>query len=521
MDSDVRRFLSRHAPWLTAIGLALAYFLVQLYSINAYGVTWDEPLHRNWGRIFATYLASGDRRILEMMPGHGIEYGPLYYWCNYLLSEWLYASGHLSFVASNHVLNLLTTSIGVGLVFLLAATIFDRRTGFFSVLFFALFPPLVAHAHYNPKDIPVMMATTLTALLFVRALKSGRRLDFVFAGAALGLAIALKINALLLLPALGLAYALSFHRSGSSLFSRSSLVTMLLVVLTMIVALILAWPSAWGDPSLILHSIRFFSGPDFWPGKVLYFGQEYAGAELPWYYSPLEYLSVMPTLFVVFFGIGGVSLVRRFGRDRKPEHLFLLLWILVPLLMSMKPRLVRYDGMRQFFFCLPALSSVASSGFARCLTAIKRSLHFHRYLHPYVAPALSVLLIASLVHEVAIIHPFEGSYRNEVIRTLVPKDMDHVFQVEYWGSTYRQGMDWLVANAAPRPIICVPTAGILVGWYPWRDDFTFDCSAATTYIMFFTRYSEVSQQFLSSITSPPVFTIERMGATLLKIYKVR
>ncbi len=524
---SLRAFIARHSSFSIALGVAFAYFLLQLSVINDFGVTWDEPLHRNWGKIFYLFWRSGDRHLLELMPGHGMNYGPLYYLVNYLFSEQLYRAHVLSFVASNHLLNLVVAAGAVGLIFLLGERMFHRRVGFLAVLFFVFFPPLIAHAHYNPKDIPVMTGVLMTAYVFVRALGSGSVSLFVLTGLLLGLSIALKMNALLMLPVCAVSYLLWRWERGESIVQKQSLRTILFVSLAIVFGTIFAWPSAWGDLRLIPQSIHFFLTESFWPGKVLYFGKEYAGADLPWFYSPLEYLMTMPVLMVGFFAVGFWFVARcSFARFDVPTHpdslpprasksVFLLLWIAFPLLVSITPHLVRYDGMRQFFFCLPAIAIVAAVGCDRFLSWISS-----KTIQPVLVTSVSLLLLlGSLLHEVWIVHPFEGSYRNEVVRFFYPHDLDQVFQIEYWGPSYLQGMEWLVEHAEPNPILCVPTAGILVTWYPWRDDFTVECSALSNYVMFFTRYSEVQQYVFQAM--PPVFTIERMGSTLLKMYKVK
>lgn len=500
---------------LTALALAAGFFLVQFFFINDYGVSWDEPLHRNWGKIFYIFLRTGERRFLEVMPGHGIHYGPVYYFINYLLSEKLFSAHLLSFVAANHVLNLVTASSAVGLLFLLGKALFNKRIAFLSVLFFVFFPPFLAHAHYNPKDIPLMTAVLLTSLLFVYALRTSKRILFCLTGFLFGACIALKVSALLMLPAFGFSYLLwCFSAAKTASSRRKALVTMLLIIFAIVIGTIIAWPSAWGDPMLIPRSILFFTH-DFWPGKVLFFGTEYQGADLPWYYILFEYVSVMPLLTMISFGIGMTALLRSMRTHMKPESLFLLLWILFPLLLSMKPGLVRYDGMRQFFFCLPAIVILAAYGFDACLRFVERSVR-----KPFLGFCLVFLLVfLSLFREVALLHPFEGSYRNELVRLFIPSDLDHTFQIEYWGATYKQGIDWLLKNADYRPVICVPTAGILTTWYVWREDFTFECSEKSTTIMFFTRYSEAGQYAL--LPMEPVFTIERMDSLLLKIYKIK
>ncbi len=514
----LRIFFLRHHTVLIAIGLALVFFCVQCAFINDYGVTWDEPLHRNWGKLFAAFLKTGDRRLLELMPGHGVYYGPLYYYVNYLLSEWLYNAHLLFFVASNHILNLLTAGIAVGFVFLLGDRIGGRRIGLLATLFFVFFPPFVAHSHYNPKDIPLMTAVLVSCYMFVCALEKKKRWLFLLTGFLLGVSIAFKISALLMVPVFAFSYGVSIFSAKKGTMTipqwKREAITVVLIVLSILLGTYLAWPSAWGEPGLILRSIRFFQA-DFWPGQVLYFGTNYSGGALPWYYTPFEYLMVMPLLLTLSLLAGALVLVKALRSGRHSAlNIFLLLWIFVPLLVSLKPGLVRYDGMRQFFFCLPAIAVIAAIGFDRFLQWI-----VSRIGRAVLSVNLCLgILCLSLVHEVAILHPFEGSYRNEIVRMFIPANMDRSFQIEYWGATYKQGMDWLRDNAEPDPVICVPTAGILVTWYPWRADFTFECSERSNYVMFFTRYTEL--QKYDSLTATPLFTLQRMHSDLLKIYAI-
>jgi len=489
--------------------------------LNEYGVTWDEPLHRNWGKLFLIFIRTGDRRFLDLMAGHGIYYSPLYFFFNYILSEYLYKSGWLAFVPANHVLNLFTASFAASCLFVLAKKIGGLKTGLMAVLTLIFFPMFLAHSHYNPKDIPLMSAVLLTATVFIYGLYSGRRGQIILAAGLYGVAIALKISALSLAPVFALAYlvwAVKQWRTaaGNPHRLKRELITVFLSLIAVSAGLYAAWPTAWGAPDLIPNAIRFFLSVQYWPGEVLFFGKEYSGVALPWYYIPLEYLMATPILILLAFGTGCAVAVRKvFHRDRAAVFLFLLLWFWLPILASMKPGLVRYDGMRQFFFCLPALAILGGIGVSGWFEWLDRKFPAKRWL----VPVASCLMLGQLLHEVIIIHPFEGSYRNEIVRMFIPRDIDRQLQIEFWGEPYKQGMDWLLANAEPNPFICVPTADVLVTWYPWRPDFSFECSKRTNYVMFITRYSEIHK--FDHLPIPPVFTISRYNSALLKIYKIQ
>jgi hypothetical protein len=507
-------FWHRYEWLLLPILLGLAFFLLQLTQLSQYGATWDEPLHRNWGHLFDVFLRSGDREVLRLMPGNGIEYGPVYYLLGYWISQWLMNSFALPLFQASHVLNVLTASIAVGWLFAFARSFGGKRIAWFSLLFFVLFPQFIAHAHYNPKDIPLLLAVLIASHVLLKAINESSNKLFILSGLLFGAAVAFKVSALIMGPAVLVAYLVwLFDRKRTGMISVKNEASMLLLAIAaFLIGLILLWPTAWGDLLLIPRAIRFFLTSDYWPGTVLFFGKQYGGAELPWYYTVLEYAMAMPVAMIVFLVSGFWFLVRSILRKEPLAiHTFLLLWIAVPILLSMKSGLVRYDGMRQFFFTLPAVAVIAAIGLNWLFVRLQAA--------KFSGLAVVLIVMISLIHEVVIVHPFEGVYRNEVVRFLIPERMDRVFNLEYWGATYKQGVDWLNANASQNAVVCVPTADVLLEWYDVRPDLSFGCSGDASYMMFFTRYSKAED--LAITLHEPVFTVERMGAELLRIYLLK
>jgi hypothetical protein len=512
-----RQWCVRHLDLCIAIGLALAFLIVQLFFLPEFGATWDEPLHRNWGKLFSIFWKTGDRSLLYMMPGNGVYYSPAYFTLSYIVSEFFLSFG-LPLYQASHILNLCTASLVVLFLYLLAQLLTNRRTALFATLFLLGFPQFLAHAHYNPKDIPLMLSVLMTSYVFLRSLSLRSTRLLLLSAFLFGASIAMKVSAILMVPVFLVTYVVSalpqFRISPMKRFFERQLVLVLASTLLLIIGAVVFWPSAWGDLHLIPSSIAFFLGHSFWPGRELFMGTLYAGADLPWYYTSLVYLQSTPVLTILFFIIGAVILLRKNRSLLSSQVVFLALWILVPLLASLKPGLVRYDGIRQFFFVLPPILIIASIGFDRILSWI-----LTWGMPRWVSVIFVSFVVLSLTHEVISLHPFEGSYRNEVVRLMNPVDMDRRYEIEYWGASYKQGLDWLQDNAEPNAEVCVPVAGLLISWYEPRPDLTFNCSRQTSYVMFFTRYSELKQATFDQMT--PIMTIERMGASLLKIYKIR
>lgn len=498
---------ARYRPWmhtLVCFSIGATFFLWGLSQLASYGASWDEPLHLSWGKLFLLSLDL-DRSYLYMMPGNGVYYSPLFYVCTFLIAEPLHALGMPLYQAA-HLLTLVTSSVGLAVTAGIAIIVTGRKTaGILATLCMVGFPQFLAHAHYNPKDLPLLTAVACAAAVYVYALRSQRSSILILASLLFGIAVALKVSAVLVLPSVIVSFVM--HRWKHPMPWSRVILQILLLVLAFVLGIILAWPSAWGDLHLIVASMRFFFTENFWPGHELYFGQTYTGAALPWHYIPLTFFLSTPFLLALAMIAGIVIALRRY---RQPVFAFLALWVIVPLLVSVLPGIVRYDGIRQFFFILPALAVLGGSALDRLFSSVRS---------PLLRAGMILLLLGSLTYESWLLHPYQGSYRNEIARVLYPQDMDRVFALEYWGATYAEGFQWLDTHAQDGDEVCIPIAGALVRWYSFSKHLTISCSSETDYVIFFTRYDLQKQAAYEHLA--PVFTLERMGATLLKIYRVR
>lgn len=514
----VRQCMIRWRFAILAFVLGLFFVLWGLCQLPAYGASWDEPLHAAWGRLYLLYRSVGSREYLEMMPGNGIYYSPIFYVFSVLLSGVFLPMGWPLYQAA-HVANLLAAACGLAATFGIGCALSGRvRTGMFAALFLVGFPQFLAHAHYNPKDIPLLAAVAVSMYVMLQAYQRNNRSRLILSAALFGVSFALKINAMLVLPAVILSYVSWLRQrwvatswTWHDMF-REQFFLIPLLITAFVLGVVLAWPSAWGDLMLLPRSIRFFLTESFWPGTELYFGTLYTGPDLPWHYIPGTLFLSTPVVMVLMVCVGVGHVLRSLGR---PLAVMLLMWLGIPLVVSMMPGLVRYDGIRQFFFVVPAMAVMAAMGLDAVLHAAQR-----RFSRAWIASSILLLIVVlSLVHETWILHPFQGAYRNELARTLYPQDMDRVFPLEYWGASYAQGFAWLHEHARSNAEVCIPIAGALARWYDLRPDLSIECSSLTQYVMFFTRYDREKQKAYEHLI--PVFTIQRMGASLLKIYDVR
>ena len=178
----------------------------------------------------------------------------------------------------------------------------------------------------------------------------------------------------------------------------------------------------------------------------------------------------------------------------------------------MKPGIIIYDGIRHFFLIIPAMMLIAALGLCWLFD-------FLRYKSYEVISCCLLLLI--IVPQIVMMHPYEGSYVNEVTRLVIPEHVENYFEVEYWGLTYKEGVHWLNTYARTDAIVCVPLSPHLIPFYQTRKDIRFGCHKDSDYMMFFTRnYHYLIPHYVTLLTSEPIYTIERYHSDLLYIYEI-
>jgi 4-amino-4-deoxy-L-arabinose transferase-like glycosyltransferase len=209
--------MQRWAGWY-AVALLAAFAAVAVSSVLQESQIWDEAIYISSGY---SYLKTGDYRLNREHPPLAklLDALPLLALDPKLpLSDrsWTAADevafGRL-FLYGNRVsadaMLLAARSVTIVLAIALGALVFawtNARAGpvaaAIALTLYAFDPNVIAHGRYATNDLPVALFCFAAAIAFERALKSGRLRSYALAGAALGAALATKLSALFLLPAL-------------------------------------------------------------------------------------------------------------------------------------------------------------------------------------------------------------------------------------------------------------------------------------------------------------------------------
>lgn len=318
------------------------------------------------------------------------------------------------------------------------------------------------------------------------------------AGVFLGLAASIRI----LGPLAGVIVAFyAFRKMG-----KQAIPALVIYAAIALAAMYFTWPYLWPNPlGRFVESLQVMSQYP-WPGQVLFNGVLYESTDIPRSYLPvLLGLQLTEPVWALFF-TGLAVAATGFIKRRKYIHLLVLtlLWFVLPLAGFILSRTPLYDNFRQVFFILPPVFLVAGIVFEK----IKRT---------GLQTALIALAVLPGILGILRLHPYEYVYYN----TFAGGEAGAFrrFELDYWGTSYREAADWLNEVAPQDANIWVDGPAHLLEIY-LRDDLnlysTYEDERAEQY-----DYAVATTRYDLDLASYPgadiVHRIERKGALLAVI----
>ncbi len=433
--------------WIPYI-LAAMVLISGFASLRQYNVTWDEALgDLFFGQRYFSYFTTFDSRYLDFKadpypaafrPDLSMSPFRLRPWEHYPVASTLATATSRLFSSvldpfdGYHAFNLLIAAIFVVVFY---RFVDDERASLaatMSVLFLFLSPRIAADLMANVKDFAEMVFFSLTAIVFFRSWQRESVRGILFSGALWGLALGTKANALFL-PLIVIAFVLARRRPANN-----RLYFVLLGSAAIGGAVFFAsWPYLWQDP---VHTLR---------SNFVYLLERKSGTLPEDAAGPFTMtLFTTPLPFLIAFVVGLIPLVRRL-RSRDPFAMFIACWLAIVLGRLALPTAINFDGVRHFLELFPPAAIVAAFGVAWVLSTV-RSL-----ARGAIAAAIAISMLVPLLR----VHPFETAYWNSIAGGLQGAMARKIPQAgDYWGASYRLGLRWLNANAAPHAILAVPVA---------------------------------------------------------------
>jgi hypothetical protein len=273
-----------------------------------------------------------------------------------------------------------------------------------------------------------------------------------------------------------------------------------------LIALYATWPYLWPDPpGRFVESLRVMSQYP-WPGQVLFNGVEYESTGIPRSYLPvllgIQLTEPVWALFLAGLTVAIAGFVKR--REYVDLLALTLVWFALPLAGFILSRTPLYDNFRQVFFILPPVFLMAGLVFEQ----IKRIA---------LQTALIALVVLPGLIGILRLHPYEYIYYNTFVGG--ESGAFRRFELDYWGTSYREAAGWLNQDAPPEANVWVDGPAHLLELY-LRDDLnlysTYEAERAEQY-----DYAVATTRYDLDLTSYPdakiICRIERNGALLTVI----
>lgn len=489
---------------LPILALIATCFMVGLITVGDYGESWDEASIYRYAdqaiNAYGTFFQGNQQLISNSIMN---VYGPSYFMGMDLFSRAITRihavwSGPISW----HFGYFLTFLICILLLYLFLRRWFRPGPSLITCLLFVSQPLFWGHAFINPKDLPFMtffLASIYLGFQMVDRYFSPRPnyLLIVFSAFMLGLTISFRLAG----PLAGLL--VSIYAITKS--PRKSVVLLSLYLLLASITTYLSWPFLWGAPfSRFMESLGIMSQFPF-PTKVLFMGHYYPGNHLPWLFYPVM-LGIQLTEPTLLLAVAGLALAmwqypRRKGNRREPLLLFIG-WFLLPVIAIIALGSTLYDNGRQLFFLLPPLF---------LLVALSMEALINLFHSRWLIAGVALLFMIPGIYASIRLHPYEYIYYNSLVGGTGAAYKQ--YEMDYWGTSYREIYEWLNANAPVNSTIWVtgPSHLLQPGL---RSDLRLsctsdiDCGYHYDYVVSLARWKAETQ----CRGAVPVFTVSRSNA---------
>ncbi|WP_187320608.1 glycosyltransferase family 39 protein [Hymenobacter citatus] len=366
-----------------------------------------------------------------------------------------------AFYFMRHLCNFFVFVLGVYALYTLARWYLrDWRWGLLAAVLLVLSPRFFAEAFYNSKDIVFMACFAMSMATLVYAWQRPTTARILLHALATALAVDVRAQGVLLflfsLPLLLLANPLATVR-------QNPLKTATLYVGASLALIVAGWPYLWSLSFAELWQASDKISHYPWSGPVLYLGHVFRvpTEQLPWHYIPVWLFVTTPVTYSLAAGLGIIGAILAITRTQhlplqRCINLLTLLWLLLPLGIVIVFHPILYNGWRHLYFIYPAFILLAVHGLKLLYQAAKSAALFWRV----VAPVLLLITGAEAGYtlwRMAKAHPYENVY----FSFLSPQKAEQLFELDYWGLSYREGLEWVLAHDTTQTITFCGKGGYL------------------------------------------------------------
>tara|TARA_B100000900_G_scaffold122282_1_gene103208 strand:+ start:1038 stop:2636 length:1599 start_codon:yes stop_codon:yes gene_type:complete len=423
-------------------------FIIGIYISKDFGISWDESHHRHSGQKILAYLVKffgmdwikpipkglSDFNYIEKM------YGPIFDTTSAAIEQIFQINDMKDVFTMRRYLNFIFYFTGYLGYFYLIKILFPKSNYTILLSFFYLFHPrLFAQGFFNPKDSILQVYISISLIPIIRSFLYFKFKDLFFSSIAIGIAISTKVVAVYIPLLFSIFYLLIGYFENISI--KSVMKNLSLFYLSLLFFIFIFWPP-WTNPVKSIIDIFLVLKKYPFPGENFIMGEYISRFNLPWYYVPLWIGITTPLTFIILFFIGLWKNFRLlFKKTTKSIYIdsFMLTGFLIPLFSVIFFGSTLYGGWRHMFFIYPFLVYFMINGFIN--TSDWMALHSNLNRKNIIL-FLGIIVFSAPIFSIIKTHPNQSVYFN----LLAGKDPMLLFEGDAWGTSYRQGLEWIVEN---------------------------------------------------------------------------
>jgi len=433
------------------IVLSVLFFLIGLIVYKDYGICWDEPLQRGPGVLSWEYIFDNNEDLFnKSTDNHGAGFELLLV----MFEKWFSITDSKAIYEMRHIVTHIVFILGSLAGYVLALRLFKNRlVATLGFLMLMLAPRMYAHSFYNSKDIPFMSVFMITLMLFRAAFALNKKWLFALLGLACGYATSIRIMGIMLACFIVLFLIVDIIGAYARKEEKANvhIINFALFCVGFCFTVYMAWPYLWKDPvTNFVDSFAKMSHFNLWTGIMLLGGKYVSSMALPWTYFPTWFLISNPIVWLIFGFAGfiwaGIAFLGRplhYLRNTPERNTLLHLMSFVsPIAAVLILHSIIYDDWRHLYFVYPSFVMLA-------LWFANKMMNMGNIRFVMLGAAgLQVCLLGAFMVSA---HPFQQVYFNETVAH-TPESLRRNYELEYWGCSYKQGLDYLVKTVPAGPI---------------------------------------------------------------------
>ena len=445
----------KRVDWIVAIFLFLVVVLQGLHTIDAVGVSWDEPNYYDITKQYLNWAA----RI-----GDGDSFDPQTLEKTFGLKPKKNDHPTLTKIISATTCALFKNSLGgfrayrlsapllfgilVAIIYISRTRAWGRTAGIASAFFVAVIPRFFAHNHIAATDAPLCLFWLVAVLAFEQATR--KRSMIAPAAIACGLVMSVKFTGFLVFIPIA-AWAVLYRRKKM----WPPLVAVVLVAPLVFLAL---QPAMWNDPAGdIVEFIRMSVTRAKWNPRWMVFLGRVHNFSPPWYYAPFMVLVTLPEVILGMFIVGLGHFTYKKCAD--PVIGLCAINFIFFLAITVPPSAPVFDGVRLFLPSFMFAGIIAGYGLDRTIKWILKKVEDGKLFSGAISPRSAAAIVAAVVFigsasPLMGIYPYGLEYYNGLIGG-VDGARETGMETSYWwtalnGSSLKKIDKTLPPNASLR-----------------------------------------------------------------------